>query len=127
MIEQKRREIDQETRKLIAEINAKKQQAVRMIAAETELEVAKLQLQRSEIDAKRTRLKGETEVRAAFLRNNETALGTELRAKALEESGIMADVQLVEKLNPALKLQVIYAGEGTLWTDLKSGAITVKK
>ena len=127
MIDQKRREIEQETRKLIAGIRAEQQQAVRMIDAATELEVAQLRLQRSEIDARSLKLQGETEVKAAFLRNNEIAAGTEMRAKALGASRFMADLALVEKLNPALKLQVIYAGEGTLWTDLKSGAITVKK
>ncbi len=127
MIEQKRREIEQETRKLMAEINAKQQQAVRMIAAATELDVAKLHLQRSELEAKRAKLKGETDVQVAFLRNNELAQGVEMKAKALGESGVMADLQLIEKLNPAVKLQVIYAGDGTLWTDLRNGTLQVNK
>lgn len=127
LIEQKRREIEQETQKMMAEIAAKRQQAVRLIGAETELEVAKLQLERSKIDAKRNKLKGETEVKVAFLRNNETAHGTEMKAQALGEIGIMTDLELVEKLNPNLKLQVIYAGNGTMWTDLKSGAVSIKK
>ncbi|MBN2641319.1 MAG: hypothetical protein JXR78_06690 [Victivallales bacterium] len=127
LIEQKRREIEQETQKMMAEIAAKRQQAVRLIGAETELEVAKLQLERSKIDAKRNKLKGETEVKVAFLRNNETAQGAEMKAQALGESGIMTDLELVDKLNPNLKLQVIYAGNGTMWTDLKSGAVSIKK
>ncbi len=127
LIDQKRREIEQETRKMTAEIAARQQQAVRLIAAETELEAAKLQLQRSEIEAKRTKLKGETEVQTAFLRNNELARGAEMKAQALGEGGAMADLQLVDRLNPALKLQVIYAGDGTLWTDLKSGSVTVNQ
>ncbi len=127
MIEQKRREIEQETRKITAEIAAQQKQSVRLIAAEAELEVAQLQLKRSELDAARTKLKGETDVTVAFMRNNERALGVEMKAKALGASGVMADLMLVEKLNPNVKLQVIYAGDGTLWTDLKSGSITVKK
>ena len=51
MIEQKRKEIDQETRKITAEIAAQQKQAVRLIAAEAELEVAQLQLKRSELEA----------------------------------------------------------------------------
>ena len=127
MIEQKRREIEQETRKITAEIAAQQKQSVRLIAAEAELEVAQLQLKRSELDAARTKLKGETDVTVDFMRNNERALGVEMKAKALGASGVMADLMLVEKLNPNVKLQVIYAGDGTLWTDLKSGSITVKK
>ena len=127
MIEQKRREIEQETRKITAEIAAQQKQSVALIAAETELEVAQLQLKRSELEAARTKLKGETDVQVAFMRNNEKALGVEMKAQALGTSGVMADLLLVEKLNPNVKLQVIYAGDGTLWTDLKSGSITVKK
>ncbi|MBE6403301.1 MAG: hypothetical protein E7039_06230 [Lentisphaerae bacterium] len=127
MIEQKRREIEQETRKITAEIAAQQKQSVALIAAETELEVAQLQLKRSELEAARTKLKGETDVQVAFMRNNEKAFGVEMKAQALGTSGVMADLLLVEKLNPNVKLQVIYAGDGTLWTDLKSGSITVKK
>ncbi|MBE6368199.1 MAG: hypothetical protein E7052_09885 [Lentisphaerae bacterium] len=127
MIDQKRQEIEQETRKLVAEITAQQKQSVRLIAAEAELEAANLQLKRSELEAARTKLKGETAVQVEFLRNNEKARGVEMKAQALGESGIMADLMLVEKLNPQVKLQLIYAGDGTLWTDLKSGSITVKK
>ena len=127
MIEQKRREIEQETCKITAEIAAQQKQSVALIAAETELEVAQLQLKRSELEAARTKLKGETDVKVTFMRDNEKALGVEMKAGALGSSGVMADLLLVEKLNPNVKLQVIYAGDGTLWTDLKSGSITVKK
>lgn len=127
MIDQKRREIEQETRKITAEIAAQQRQSVRLIAAEADLEVAQLQLKRSELEAARAKLKGETDVKVAFLRDNERAAGVEMKAKALGASGVMADLMLVEKLNPNVKLQVIYAGEGTLWTDLKSGTVTVKK
>ena len=127
MIDQKRREIEQETRKITAEIAAQQRQSVRMIAAEADLEVAQLQLKRSEQEAARAKLKGETNIKVAFLRDNERASGVEMKAKALGASGVMADLMLVEKLNPNVKLQVIYAGEGTLWTDLKSGTVTVKK
>ncbi|MBE6369343.1 MAG: hypothetical protein E7056_04185 [Lentisphaerae bacterium] len=127
MIDQKRKEIEQETRKIVAEIEAEQRQAVRMIAAETDLEVAKLQLQRSQMDAARNKLKGETAVQVKFIRENEIALGTGMKAQALGASGVLADLSLVEKLNPKLKLQVIYAGDGTLWTDLKSGSLQVKK
>ena len=127
MIDQKRREVEQETRKLVAEILANQEQSVRLIQAQTELDVSKIQLKRSEIEAKRRQLTGETEVKADFIRRNETARGVRMKAEALGKSGILADMKLVESLNPQLKLQVIYAGEGTLWTDLKSGVIPLRK
>ena len=127
MIDQKRREVEQETRKLVAEIQANQEQSVRLIQAQTDLDVAKIQLKRSEIEAKRQQLTGETEVKADFIKRSEAAKGIRMKSEALGKSGILADMKLVESLNPALKLQVIYAGEGTLWTDLKSGVIPLRK
>ena len=127
MIDQKRREVEQETRKLVAEIKANQEQSVRLIQAQTELEVAKIQLKRSEIEAKRNQLTGETEVKADFIKRSEAAQGVRLKAEALGKAGIMADMKLIEALNPQVKLQVIYAGEGTLWTDLKSGVIPLRR
>ena len=127
MIDQKRREVEQETRKLVAEIKANQEQSVRLIQAKTELEVAQIQLKRSEIEAKRKQLTGETDVKAEFIRRNEMAQGIRMKSDALGKQGIMADMRLIESLNPMLKLQVIYAGEGTLWTDLKSGVIPLKR
>ena len=127
MIDQKRREVEQETRKLVAEINANQEQSVRLIQAQTDLQVAQIQLKRAEIEAKRNQLTGETEVKADFIKHNEIARGIRLKADAMGKPGIMADMKLIEALNPNLKLQVIYAGEGTLWTDLKSGVIPLKR
>ena len=127
MIDQKRRDVEQETKKLVAEIKANQEQSVRLIQAQTDLEVARIQLKCSEIEAKRRQLTGETEVKADFIRRNEMAQGIRMKAETLGKQGIMADMKLIEALNPNLKLQVIYAGEGTLWTDLKSGVIPLKK
>ncbi|MBO4630986.1 MAG: hypothetical protein J5858_03600 [Lentisphaeria bacterium] len=127
MIDQKRREVEQETKKLVAEIKANQEQSVRLIQAQTDLQVAKIQLKRSEIEAKRNQLTGETEVKADFIKRNEIARGIRLKSNALGKQGIMADMKLIEALNPQLKLQIIYAGEGTLWTDLKSGVIPLKR
>ncbi len=123
LIEQKRQEVEQETRKLVAEINANQEQAVRMIAARTDLDVAQLQLKRSEIDARREKLMGETDVKVNFMQQKELAQGARRKAEALGKPGLMADLRLVETLNPKLDVKVIYAGDGTLWTDLQSGTI----
>ncbi len=126
MIAQKGSEVEQETQKLVAEINANRDQSVRLIQADAELEAAKIQLQRAEIEAKTNRLRGETEVQAKFLAANERALGMRMKSEVLGKAGVLSDLKLIENLNPAMKLRIIYAGEGTLWTDLKSGTIQMK-
>ncbi len=125
MIKQKRMEVEQETRKMVAEINANQKNAVQKILAQASLDVADIQLQRSQILAKTQQLKGEAEVKRRFMLENEQALGTRKKSEVLGALGIMADLKLIETLNDDVKVNVIYAGEGTLWTDMKSGSIAV--
>ena len=125
LIEQKRREVEQQTKLQVAEIAANERQAVRMVEVNTELEVANIELESAQIIAKSNQLRGETEVKAQFLRENETALGTQMKAESLGAMGMMADLMLVENLNPQLSINIIHAGDGTLWTDLKNAALTI--
>lgn len=127
LIEQKRKEVQQETMKMIAEINANQKKEVQKILAQTALDVAAIQLQRSEIQAKTTQLKGESEVKVNFMLENERALGAQKKAEVLGELGILSDLQFIESLNPEVKVKIIHAGEGTLWTDMKSGALSIEK
>lgn len=127
LIEQKRKEVQQETTKMTAEINANQKKEVQTILAQAALDVAGIQLQRSEIQAETARIRGEAEVKIGFMLENERADGNQKRAQVLGELGIMADLQLIETLNPDLKVKIIHAGEGTLWTDMKSGAISINK
>jgi len=125
LIEQRRSEVGQETAKLVARIAAERDQAIAQLQAETQLQVAELELKKSEILARIAQLKGETDVKVNFLIDNEKAQGEQLRAEALGGNNTLADLRLVEALNPKVKTQIIYAGTGTLWTDLKSGALTL--
>ena len=123
LIDQRRREVEQETKKLVAQTGAERDQAVAELKAETELAVADIRLKRSEIIARTARLKGETEVKTKFLVKNEEAQGELLKAKALGGPGKLGALKLVESLNPKVETRIIYAGPGTLWTDLKNGAL----
>ena len=125
LIEQRRSEVGQETAKLVARIAAERDQAIAQLQAETQLQVAELDLKKSEILARTAQLKGETDVKTTFLVENEKAQGEQLRAEALGGKSILADLRMVDALNPKVKTQIIYAGSGTLWTDLKSGALTL--
>lgn len=123
LIEQRRREVQQETLKMVAETNAGRDQQVAGIRAETELAVANTKLKKSEIQARIIQLKGETSVKALYLVNSASAQGEQLKATALGGTGKLAELHLVEALNPKVTTRIIYAGAGTLWTDIKSGVL----
>ncbi len=125
MIEQRRQEIEQETRKMAAEIAATRKNAVGKINAETALEVAVIRLEKATIEAQTSRLRGETKVKTDFMRESAIAESAELRARALGRDGTLAELKLIEFLNPRVETRIIHAGEGTFWTDLKSGAVAL--
>ncbi|NLF94451.1 MAG: hypothetical protein GX564_11255 [Oligosphaeraceae bacterium] len=125
MIQQKRKQVEQETKRRVAEIAANEKQTVRMTLANADLEVANITLERSALEAKTTKLLGETEVLVENMLKKELALGSRMKADALGALGIMSDLKLIENLNPELVVKIIHAGEGTLWTDLKAGSINL--
>ena len=125
LIEQRRQEVRQETEKIVAGINAERKREVAAIDASTQLKVAEIQLKKSEIIAKTNQLKGETETKARFLVENEKARGELLRAKAVGDGSLLAQLIMVNTLNPQVKVNIIHAGEGTLWTDLKGASVSL--
>jgi hypothetical protein len=124
LIEQRRREVDRQTEKLVAEIAADSRMQTAAISATTNKKVAEINLKRSEILAKIVQLKGETDAKAKYLVENAKAEGELLKAKVLGEGGLLK-LKAAENLNPKVKTQIIYAGQGTLWTDLNKASLTV--
>lgn len=124
-IEQLKREVDQETQKMVAEIGAEMQKEVATIGAETKLKVAKIDLEAAKVQAKITETKGEAAVQAKFVVENEEAIGMKRRASAFKDPSLWADLTFADTLNPDVKISVIHAGEGTLWTDLKNASIAL--
>ena len=79
----------------------------------------------AEIIARTNQVTGEAQVKAKYLVENEAAKGELLKAKALGDASLMGQLHMIDKLSPNVETQVIYAGEGTLWTDLKNPAVSV--
>ena len=125
LIEQRRREVEQETQKIVALTNAEARRDVASIEADTRLQVAKLKLKQAEILASTRKLLEESKVQAKFMVDNETAKGELLKAQALGNPALMSKLHMVDQLPQKVETKVIYAGNGTLWTDLKNPAIAV--
>lgn len=125
-VDQLTKEVDQETKIIVATTAAQMRKDVETIGMQTQLQVAQIGLERAKIQAKITEVRGEADVKAQFVVENEEALGVQRRAKVFKDTATLADLQFVESLNPELTIHVLHAGEGTLWTDLqKAPALTV--
>ena len=124
-VDQVKSEVEQETVKLVATVAAETKKDVAEIDAETKLKAAEIDLECAKIQAKIVETRGQAEVKAKFVVENEEALGIKRRASAFKDPSLWADLTFADALNPDVKIRVIHAGEGTLWTDLKGAAITV--
>jgi len=125
MVEQLKKQVDQESEKLVATTAAQTKNEVATLQAEAALEVATINLQKAAVQAQITQIQGEAKVKSEFLVTNEKALGDKLRSAVFKSPATLADLTFVDKLNPSLGIRIIHAGEGTLWTDLKALAPTV--
>ena len=125
MVEQLKKQVDQETEKLVATTVAQTKNEVATIQAEASLAVATLNLQKAAVQAQITQVQGEAKVKSEFVVANEKARGEQLRAAVFQNPATLADLTFADKLNPSVGIRIIHAGEGTLWTDLKNLAPTL--
>ncbi len=124
-VDQLKREVEQETEKLVATVAAEMKKDVAGINAETKLKAAQIDLECAKIQAKIIEVRGSAEAKAKFLVENEEIIGIKRRASAFKDSSLWADLVFADSLNPDVNIRIIHSGEGTLWTDLKGAAIAV--
>jgi hypothetical protein len=125
MINQLKKQVEQETEKEVATIVANTKKEVAGIQVDAELEVAEINLEKAAVQAEITQVSGEAQVSAEFVVANEEALGRKMLALVFKDPATLAELRFVESLNPHVGIRIMHAGEGTLWTDLKNLAPTL--
>jgi hypothetical protein len=111
--------ITEGTKKLVAETKANGQKESETIAAETEKKVASIDRQCADIDAQKTVALGEAENASKRMQQEAKAHLFELAVKAFGDPTAYTKWQFAQGLPDNIDLKMIYAGPGTLWTDLK--------
>lgn len=120
LIDQRREQVIQETDKLKAEINADQEKQVATIQAEAIKDVAEIAKETAAIKADTVRKLAEAKATATKRVEGEKASGLQLKAKAFDDPAAFSYWAMAEKLNNNLEINIIHAGEGTLWTDLQN-------
>jgi hypothetical protein len=118
LIAQRGEQVMQETEKLKAEIAADLQKQVATIQAGTLKKEAEIRRATAAIDADKVRVIGEADAAALEKVEGERAKGLQLKTAAFGDPVAYSQWIFAENLNPQVKLNIIHAGEGTLWTDL---------
>jgi hypothetical protein len=123
LIEQRRRQVQQETQKLVAEIKADQEKTVAEIQAETKRKAAEIATETANIAADTTRVLGTAKADALKMVEGAKADGFQLKATAFQDPAAFIYWEMARSLNPAMKINILHAGEGTLWTDLENATL----
>jgi len=78
-----------------------------------------IEKQIAEFDAKKTETLGKAKAQSDQLMKEATSQKFDLAVKAFGNANAYSKWQFAEGLPEDIQLQLFYAGEGTLWTDLK--------
>jgi hypothetical protein len=103
----------------VANIMADGQKQAAEIDAQRELDVAKIALQISLLEAQRRQILGKADADVVRLRNEAEAKGAQLLIDAFGSSQAYNNYIFAKNFEPT-DLKLIFAGPGTFWTDLKS-------
>ncbi len=119
MIEQRGEQVRQETLKLAGEIRAAQDREVAQIGAEARKQVAEIESRTAALMAEKTVTLGQAQADAVRMVEGEKARGYQMKAAAFGDPEAYTMWEFAAGLSPDLRIQVIYAGQGTLWTDLE--------
>ncbi len=111
--------VEFETQRLEGNIAAEQQKQVNEIAAQTRLLVAEFARQTAAIRADIRRKLGGAEAKVVEMKGKAEGEGYALQVKAVGTAADYAFYQFAQQLPEQVKLLLIYAGTGTLWTDLE--------
>ncbi|MEP0846690.1 MAG: hypothetical protein HRF50_07685, partial [Phycisphaerae bacterium] len=112
-----REQINAETRKKVAELMAEGEKRSEEIAAQRDLEVARIERQIAQLDAEQTRVLGTARASVEELKNAAEAAGKQMLVSAFGAGRAYNLYTFAEKFAPE-SVRLIFAGEGTFWTDL---------
>ncbi|HEY5652834.1 MAG TPA: SPFH domain-containing protein [Pontiella sp.] len=119
LIKQYGEKVQQETEKVKAEIAADLEKQVATIHANTLKKAAEIKKKTAAINADKVRVLGQAKASALEKVDGEKALGLQLKTAAFGDPVAYARWVFADTLNPRMKLNIIHAGDGTLWTDLE--------
>ncbi|MGE0755632.1 MAG: SPFH domain-containing protein [Pirellulaceae bacterium] len=108
-----------ETEKMVANTLAEGQKKSKETEAETKQLVAQVDKQIAEIDAKKSVMIGEAQARADQMKQEARADKFKLAVESFGSPTAYNKWEFAEGLPDPIDLRLFYAGEGTLWTDLK--------
>lgn len=123
MIDQNRETVAQETAKLKAEIRAEQEKQVAEIQGQTLKQVATIEQQVAGVRAEKVKKLGQAEADVVRMVEGERAMGFQLKVGAFGNAEAYSLWEMAKAMNHNVKVNILHAGQGTLWTDLKNASM----
>jgi len=123
LVEQRRQQVAQETEKLKAEILADQEKQVAQLRAEAVRQTAEIDQQTALVRADKTRKLGQAQANTVAWVEGEKAKGFELKAAAFGDPAALTLWEFANNLNQDVRVNILHAGPGTLWTDLEKATL----
>ena len=123
LIGQRREQVAQETEKIKALIQADEEKQVAEIRGDTMRQTAEIEKQTAGVRAERITTLGSADAQVINLVEGEKAKGQQLKVKAFGDAEAYNLWVLASALGDDLKINILHAGPGTLWTDLEKAGL----
>ena len=123
LVEQRRQQVAQETEKLKAEILADQEKQVAQLRAEAVRQAAEIEQQTALVRADKTRKLGQAQANTVAWVEGEKAKGFELKAAAFGDPAAFTLWEFANNLNKDVRVNILHAGSGTLWTNLEKATL----
>ena len=124
LIGQRREQVVQETEKIKALIKADEEKQVAEIQGDTLRQAAEIEKQTAGVNAERITTLGSADAQVVSLVEGEKAKGMQLKVKAFGDAAAYNLWTLAAGLGDDLKINILHAGPGTLWTDLEKAGLS---
>ena len=124
LIGQRREQVAQETEKIKAIVKADEEKQVAEIQGDTMRQAAEIEKQTAGVNAERITTLGTADAKVVSLVEGEKAKGLQLKIKAFGDPEAYNLWTLASALGDDLKINILHAGPGTLWTDLEKAGLS---
>jgi regulator of protease activity HflC (stomatin/prohibitin superfamily) len=119
------RTIEEETERMVAAKLAEGEKEAQETIAETQKKVAEIDRETAEIEAEATRLLGQAQAESRQMEEEAKADKFKLAVSAFGSGDAYNQWVFAKGLPDDIQLDMLYAGEGTFWTDLKGFSETM--
>ena len=119
LVDVNRETVSSETKVKVADTLAQGQKKAAEIDAERELKVASIELEVAKLNAQRTEILGKAAADVEQMKRAAEAQGAKLLVEALGSPEAYNRYTFAKNFDPA-EVRLIFAGPGTFWTDLKT-------